>query len=96
MKHDIDFATEQVRRFAQAQRESIREFAIEMQPGLTAGQRLIPVNVAGCYVPTGRYAHIASAYMAHRHREGRRRAVRRRLLDAVSRRRASIRTCSTR
>ena len=34
-----------------------------MQPGLTAGQRLIPVNVAGCYVPTGRYAHIASAYM---------------------------------
>src|SRR6185437_12725440 len=34
------------------------------QPGLTAGQRLIPVNVAGCYVPTGRYAHIASAYMS--------------------------------
>jgi sulfopropanediol 3-dehydrogenase len=64
VKHDIEFATERVRRFAQAQRESIREFSIEMQPGLTAGQRLIPVNVAGCYVPTGRYAHIASAYMA--------------------------------
>jgi len=32
-------------------------------PGLVAGQRLVPVNVAGCYVPTGRYAHIASAYM---------------------------------
>lgn len=64
VKHDIGFAAERVRRFAQAQRESIREFTIEMQPGLTAGQRLIPVNVAGCYVPTGRYAHIASAYMA--------------------------------
>jgi sulfopropanediol 3-dehydrogenase len=64
VKHDIEFATERVRRFAQAQRESTREFTIEMQPGLTAGQRLIPVNVAGCYVPTGRYAHIASAYMA--------------------------------
>ncbi|HEX9277630.1 MAG TPA: histidinol dehydrogenase [Casimicrobiaceae bacterium] len=64
VKHDIEFAAERVRRFAQAQRESIREFTIEMQPGLTAGQRLIPVNVAGCYVPTGRYAHIASAYMA--------------------------------
>jgi sulfopropanediol 3-dehydrogenase len=64
VKHDIEFATERVRRFARAQRESIREFTIEMQPGLTAGQRLIPVNVAGCYVPTGRYAHIASAYMA--------------------------------
>ncbi|MGH8315876.1 MAG: histidinol dehydrogenase, partial [Steroidobacterales bacterium] len=64
VKRDIDFATERVRRFAQAQRESSREFSVEMQPGLTAGQRLIPVNVAGCYVPTGRYAHIASAYMA--------------------------------
>lgn len=64
VKRDLEFATERVRRFAQAQRESIREFGVELQPGLTAGQRLIPVNVAGCYVPTGRYAHIASAYMA--------------------------------
>src|SRR5213075_2425380 len=39
-------------------------FATEIQPGLVAGQRLVPVNVAGCYVPTGRYAHIASAYMS--------------------------------
>ena len=64
VRRDIDFATDRVRRFAQAQRESIREFSIEVDPGLVAGQRLVPVNVAGCYVPTGRYAHIASAYMA--------------------------------
>jgi len=64
VKRDIDFATAQVRRFALAQRESLREFSLELQPGLTVGQRLIPVNVAGCYVPTGRYAHIASAYMS--------------------------------
>jgi len=64
VRRDIDFATERVRRFARAQRESTREFAVELEPGLVAGQRLIPVNVAGCYVPTGRYAHIASAYMA--------------------------------
>jgi sulfopropanediol 3-dehydrogenase len=64
VKRDIDFATERVRRFARAQRDSTLEFAVELQPGLIAGQRLIPVNVAGCYVPTGRYAHIASAYMA--------------------------------
>ena len=64
VKRDIEFAAGQVRRFAEAQRESMREFAIEVRPGLLAGQRLIPVNVAGCYVPTGRYAHIASAYMA--------------------------------
>jgi sulfopropanediol 3-dehydrogenase len=64
VKRDIEFATEQVRRFALAQRESTREFSVELRPGLVAGQRLIPVNAVGCYVPTGRYAHIASAYMS--------------------------------
>lgn len=64
VKADIEFATAQVRRFARAQRESIGEFSVEVHPGLVAGQRLIPVNTAGCYVPTGRYAHIASAYMS--------------------------------
>jgi sulfopropanediol 3-dehydrogenase len=64
VKNDIEFATAQVRRFAEAQRGSLHEFQMELSSGLTAGQRLIPVNVAGCYVPTGRYAHIASAYMS--------------------------------
>ncbi|MGH6608812.1 MAG: histidinol dehydrogenase [Burkholderiaceae bacterium] len=63
VKRDIEFATAQVRKFAEAQRESMNEFSLEVHPGVIAGQRLIPVNVAGCYVPTGRYAHIASAYM---------------------------------
>jgi sulfopropanediol 3-dehydrogenase len=64
IKRDIEFAAGQVRKFAQAQMASVREFQVELSPGLVAGQRLIPVNVAGCYVPTGRYAHIASAYMS--------------------------------
>ncbi len=64
VKRDIEFATEQVRKFALAQRASCAEFSTPLHGGLTAGQRLIPVNVAGCYVPTGRYAHIASAYMS--------------------------------
>lgn len=64
VKRDIEFAAGQVRKFAQAQMASVREFQTELSPGLIAGQRLIPVNVAGCYVPTGRYAHIASAYMS--------------------------------
>ena len=64
VKRDIEFATAQVRKFADAQMASVREFEMEVSPGLVAGQRLIPVNVAGCYVPTGRYAHIASAYMS--------------------------------
>ena len=64
VRRDIEFAAAQVRRFAEAQMASVREFEIELLPGLVAGQRLVPVNVAGCYVPTGRYAHIASAYMS--------------------------------
>ncbi|MBS0447691.1 MAG: histidinol dehydrogenase [Proteobacteria bacterium] len=64
IRRDIEFATAQVRRFAEAQLASIKPFEVEISPGLVAGQRLIPVNVAGCYVPTGRYAHIASAYMS--------------------------------
>src|SRR5580658_1500584 len=64
VRRDIEFGAEQVRRFALAQRNSISDFSVELLPGLTTGQRLVPVNVAGCYVPTGRYAHIASAYMS--------------------------------
>jgi sulfopropanediol 3-dehydrogenase len=63
VKKDIDFAIDQVFRFAVAQRASLREFDTELHPGVTAGQRVLPVNVAGCYAPAGRYAHIASAYM---------------------------------
>jgi sulfopropanediol 3-dehydrogenase len=63
VRKDIDFAIEQVFKFAVAQRASLTEFKTELHPGVTAGQRVLPVNVAGCYAPAGRYAHIASAYM---------------------------------
>ncbi len=63
IRRDIDFAIKQVSDFAIAQRESLKEFSTELHPGVVAGQRVIPVNVAGCYAPAGRYAHIASAYM---------------------------------
>jgi sulfopropanediol 3-dehydrogenase len=63
VRSDIDFAIAQVSAFAHAQRESMHEFAVGLHPGVTAGQRVLPVNVAGCYAPAGRYAHIASAYM---------------------------------
>jgi sulfopropanediol 3-dehydrogenase len=63
VRRDIDFAIAQVSAFAKAQRDSLREFSVEVHRGVTAGQRVLPVNVAGCYAPAGRYAHIASAYM---------------------------------
>lgn len=63
VRRDIDFAIKQVSDFALAQRRSLNEFSVGLHPGVTAGQRVLPVNVAGCYAPAGRYAHIASAYM---------------------------------
>ncbi len=64
LKDDIALAHDHVRRFAEAQRASLREVEIELADGLVAGQRLIPVATAGCYVPGGRYAHVASAIMS--------------------------------
>jgi sulfopropanediol 3-dehydrogenase len=64
VKDDIVLAAGQVRRFAEAQKASCTDFSIELAPGMRVGQKLVPVNTAGCYVPTGRYAHIASAYMS--------------------------------
>ncbi len=63
LKDDIRFAHGNIRRFAEAQRATIMDCNIEILPGLTAGQRQIPVSAAGCYVPGGRYSHIASAIM---------------------------------
>ncbi len=63
IKADIRFAHTNIARFAQAQRDTIGDTEVEILPGLRAGQRQIPVSAAGCYVPGGRYAHIASAIM---------------------------------
>lgn len=64
VKQDIAYARDRVCDFARQQRESLLEFSSELRPGLTVGQKLIPVNTAGCYVPGGRYAHAASAIMS--------------------------------
>ncbi len=61
---DIAAAHRNIHAFASAQRESLQPFEIEVSPGIRAGHKLVPVNVAGCYVPAGRFAHIASALMS--------------------------------
>jgi sulfopropanediol 3-dehydrogenase len=63
MKQDIQFAHSNVERFAKAQKSTVANFETEIVPGLIAGQKAIPVNAAGCYIPGGRYSHIASAIM---------------------------------
>ncbi|MGB5638023.1 MAG: histidinol dehydrogenase [Sedimenticolaceae bacterium] len=64
VKDDIQFAYDRVRGFAEKQRAALIDFEVELSPGLFAGQKQIPVATAGCYVPGGRYSHVASAVMS--------------------------------
>jgi len=64
LKQDIRFCFDQVSSFAKAQKESFKEFEKETYPGVYLGQKIIPMDVAGCYVPGGRFAHACSAIMS--------------------------------
>jgi sulfopropanediol 3-dehydrogenase len=61
---DIRFAQEQVRNFAQHQRDSMRDVEVETLPGIVLGHKHVPVNAVGCYVPGGKYPLLASAHMS--------------------------------
>ncbi len=61
---DIRFAQEQVRNFAQHQRDSLKDIEVETLPGVILGHKNIPVSAAGCYVPGGKYPLLASAHMS--------------------------------
>ena len=63
LKKDIQFAHQNVKKFAEAQKATLKDIEVEVVPGLIAGQKSIPVQTAGCYIPGGRYSHIASAIM---------------------------------
>ncbi|MEM9755229.1 MAG: histidinol dehydrogenase, partial [Pseudomonadota bacterium] len=61
---DIRFAHDQVVRFAEAQRASMRDIEVETMPGVILGHRNIPVRSVGCYVPGGKFPMVASAHMS--------------------------------
>jgi len=61
---DIRFAQEQVRNFAQAQRDSMLDIEVETIPGVILGHKNIPVQSVGCYVPGGKFPMVASAHMS--------------------------------
>ena len=61
---DIKFAQEQIRGFAQHQRNSMKDVEVETIPGVTLGHKIVPVNRVGCYVPGGKYPMVASAHMS--------------------------------
>ncbi len=62
--HDIEFAQEQVRNFAQIQKDALRDVEVETLPGVILGHKNIPVQQVGCYVPGGKYPMLASAHMS--------------------------------
>lgn len=61
---DIRFAQQQVRNFAQIQRDSLKDVEVETLPGVILGHKNLPVNSVGCYVPGGKYPLVASAHMS--------------------------------
>lgn len=63
-KDDILYAQRNIRKFAEAQRESMKDIEVEMSPGVILGHKNIPVESVGCYIPGGRYPMVASAHMS--------------------------------
>ncbi|WP_420593739.1 histidinol dehydrogenase [Deinococcus sp.] len=59
----IEFSIAQVKHFAELQRRTLTDFEEETLPGVVIGQKQIPVNAVGSYIPGGRYPILASAVM---------------------------------
>lgn len=63
MLDDIRFSHQQVRRFAENQRQALRDIEVETLPGVFLGHKNIPVDSVGCYIPGGSYPLLSSAAM---------------------------------
>lgn len=63
-KEDFAFCKRQVTDFARRQRDSMSEFEAQFGKGITLGQKIIPVDVVGCYIPGGKYPLISAAIMS--------------------------------
>lgn len=62
-REDLDFAQEQIRRFAEVQKAALKEIEVETLPGVVLGHKNVPIRNVGCYVPGGKYPLLASAHM---------------------------------
>ncbi|MEI2301447.1 histidinol dehydrogenase [Ensifer sp. MJa1] len=62
-REDLDFAQDQVRKFAEAQKAALLDIEIESLPGVILGHKNVPIQNVGCYVPGGKYPLLASAHM---------------------------------
>lgn len=64
LRRDTAYCQDNVRRFAEAQLQTLRPLEIEARPGVWLGHRHIPVRRVGSYVPGGRYPMFGSAQMS--------------------------------
>jgi sulfopropanediol 3-dehydrogenase len=63
LREALDAGAERTRRFARMQRDHLVDFEEEVLPGVVCGQRYIPVQTVGAYLPAGRFPLLASAFM---------------------------------
>lgn len=63
-KDDFAFCKTQVTEFAKRQRDSLSEFEAEFGEGIMLGQKIIPVETVGCYIPGGKYPLVSAAIMS--------------------------------
>lgn len=63
IKKNLDVAYARIKRFAEAQRATMKDLSFEISPGYFVGHKVLPLDTVGCYVPGGRYSHLASALM---------------------------------
>jgi histidinol dehydrogenase len=53
--NSLEFAVENIKRFAIKQKEQLIDFEYEIRPGVFTGQKVIPIERVGVYTPGGRY-----------------------------------------
>jgi histidinol dehydrogenase len=63
-KEDFALGLRNIQEFARRQRDSMSEFTTEIAPGVQLGQKLIPIERVGCYIPGGKYPLISAAAMS--------------------------------
>jgi sulfopropanediol 3-dehydrogenase len=63
LREAIELGAERTAQFARTQREHLSDFETELVPGLATGQRYIPIQRVGAYLPAGRFPLTASAFM---------------------------------
>ncbi|MFW6160256.1 MAG: histidinol dehydrogenase [Acidobacteriota bacterium] len=61
---DLKMMISLVKKFSLRQKKKIKNFTLEVEKGVFAGQRVIPIERVGIYVPGGRYPLFSSLIMA--------------------------------